>query len=119
MAHLWQEHFGKPGRGRYHNKQWAAKMEEIGLIPSHTGEPGGKRTGQSMSHYIQEGGPFQQQWKVLAECGFTFDYQDRLTNGPEIVRKLKVRYACPICSIHVWGKPDLHIICEECGERMR
>jgi hypothetical protein len=45
MAHLWQQHFGKPGRRGYHNKQWAAKMDELGLTPSHTGEPGGKRTG--------------------------------------------------------------------------
>ena len=26
MVHLWQEHFGKPGRARYHNKEWADKM---------------------------------------------------------------------------------------------
>jgi hypothetical protein len=43
QAHLWQHHFGKPGRGRYHNREWAAKMVEIGLIPSATGEPGGKQ----------------------------------------------------------------------------
>jgi predicted SprT family Zn-dependent metalloprotease len=30
MVHLWQFHFGKPGRRGYHNKQWATKMEEIG-----------------------------------------------------------------------------------------
>ena len=45
MVHVWQEHFGKPGRRAYHNREWAAKMEAIGLIPSHTGEPGGKKTG--------------------------------------------------------------------------
>jgi predicted SprT family Zn-dependent metalloprotease len=119
MVHLWQEHFGKPGRGRYHNKQWAAKMDAIGLVPSHTGEPGGKCTGQRVSHYVAEGGPFQREWKFLAEeCGFTFDYHDRLSNGPQTVRKLKVRYACPVCSIHVWGKPDLRIVCQACNELM-
>ena len=56
MVHEWQHHFGKPSRRGYHNKQWAAKMIEIGLIPSHTGEPGGKQTGQSVSHYIEENG---------------------------------------------------------------
>ena len=25
MCHLWQHHFGKPGRSRYHNKEWADK----------------------------------------------------------------------------------------------
>jgi predicted SprT family Zn-dependent metalloprotease len=120
MVHLWQEHFGKPGRGRYHNKQWAAKMEEIGLIPSHTGERGGKRTGQQVTHYVAEGGPFQREWMFLAEeCNFTFDYQDRLSNGPETVRKLKACYICPVCSNQVWGKPDIRVKCEDCNERMR
>ena len=72
-----------------------------------------------MTHYIVDGGPFDRAWQVLAEAGFTFDYQDRLTNGPETARKIKVRYACPLCSIHVWGKPDLHIVCGDCNEPMR
>jgi predicted SprT family Zn-dependent metalloprotease len=58
MVHLWQEEFGHPSRAAYHNKEWAWKMEEIGLIPSETGEPGGKKTGQNMTHYVQEGGAF-------------------------------------------------------------
>jgi hypothetical protein len=33
-------------------------MEAIGLIPSSTGEPGGKKTGQTMADYPQEGGKF-------------------------------------------------------------
>src|SRR4051794_34389857 len=32
MAHLWQHHHGKPSRTCYHNKEWAAKMKEVGLI---------------------------------------------------------------------------------------
>ena len=51
MAHLWQHHFGKPSRAGYHNKEWAAKMQAIGLHPSDTGQPGGKETGQSCSHF--------------------------------------------------------------------
>ena len=59
MAHLWQHHFGKPSRSRYHNKEWAAKMREVGLIPSDTGQPGGKETGQKVSHTIEPGGRFE------------------------------------------------------------
>lgn len=58
MAHLWQYHFGKPGRRGYHNKEWADKMESIGLMPSSTGKPGGARTGDSMADYAIEGGQF-------------------------------------------------------------
>jgi hypothetical protein len=46
MAHLWQHHYGTPSRGRYHNAEWAAKMKAVGLIPSHTGRPGGRETGR-------------------------------------------------------------------------
>ena len=45
MCHAWQFDAGeKKPRPKYHNKEWADRMEEIGLIPSHTGEPGGRRT---------------------------------------------------------------------------
>ena len=51
MCHLWQEEFGKHvPDGNYHNKEWAAKMEEIGLIPSDTGQEGGKKTGSASSY---------------------------------------------------------------------
>jgi predicted SprT family Zn-dependent metalloprotease len=59
MAHLWQATFGKNASRGYHDKEWALKMETIGLMPSSTGAPGGKRTGKNMTHYIIEGGGFR------------------------------------------------------------
>ena len=53
-----QHHFGKPSRGGYHNKQWASMMRAIGLVASDTGAPGGKETGQRISHYIEPDGKF-------------------------------------------------------------
>ena len=44
----------------YHNKEWAAKMREIGLIPTDTGQPGGKETGQKVTHMIERGGTFRE-----------------------------------------------------------
>lgn len=119
MTHLWQFHFGKPSRGGYHNKQWSARMEEVGLMPSHTGEAGGKKTGQQMTHYIIKGGAYDTKWKALIRSGYKLDYQDRQPIRPQSPRKLKVRYACPECSIHVWGKSDLRITCTDCSVRMR
>lgn len=69
MVHQWQRHFGKPTRSGYHNKEWSAKMEEIGLMPSDTGEPGGKRLGQQMTHYIIDGGLFQAVCKASELAG--------------------------------------------------
>jgi predicted SprT family Zn-dependent metalloprotease len=58
MCHLWQSAHGKDYKKGAHNKEWARKMEAIGLIPSATGEPGGKQTGRNVTHYIEIGGPF-------------------------------------------------------------
>lgn len=77
MTHLWQAHFGTPSRSCYHNAQWANKMEEIGLMPSETGMPGGKRVGQSMGDYPIAGGRFEQATKRLLSIGFAISWFDR------------------------------------------
>lgn len=58
MCHLWQFRLGSPSERTYHNKEWGDKMESIGLMPSNTGLPGGKKTGQQMMEYVIENGPF-------------------------------------------------------------
>ncbi len=65
MVHCWQYCYGDPGRKFYHNKEWANKMIEVGLMPSHNGRPGGRTTGQNMSDYIIKGGEFLKAFKVL------------------------------------------------------
>jgi predicted SprT family Zn-dependent metalloprotease len=77
MCHLWQYHFGKPGRGRYHNDEWANKMESIGLMPSSTGQPGGARTGDSMADYAMQGGKFLQACEDLLTQSFQISWYDR------------------------------------------
>jgi hypothetical protein len=66
MVHLWQRDFGRPSRAAYHNKEWGWKMEEIGLVPSDTGEPDGKRTGQKMHHYARPDGTFIKAFRCLS-----------------------------------------------------
>src|SRR3954451_16498428 len=56
MVHLGQFHRGEPSRSGYHNRQWADEMARVGLIASHTGAPGGRRTGQRVTHYIEPDG---------------------------------------------------------------
>lgn len=77
MVHLWQQHFGAPGRGRYHNEEWATKMESIGLMPSSTGQPGGKRTGDMMADYAIEGGRFLVACSELLTSSFQLSWYDR------------------------------------------
>ncbi len=74
MAHQWQQHHGKTSRGGYHNAQWGRKMESIGLMPSDTGKPGGKKFGQQMDHYIMDGGKFQKITKQLLKSKKIIDW---------------------------------------------
>lgn len=77
MVHLWQQHFGRPSRTCYHNTQWANKMESLGLMPSETGQPGGKRTGQKMGDYVIPGARFERVTRELLESGFAISWLDR------------------------------------------
>ena len=79
MVHLWQFHCGQPSRRGYHNKEWAAKMEQIGLMPSDTGQVGGKKVGQQMDHYIIDQGPFIIACQKLLTNDFRLSWFDRFT----------------------------------------
>lgn len=77
MVHHWQHHFGAPTKTNAHNKEWAAKMESLGLMPSHTGLPGGKKTGRSVSHYILPDESYLKVCQQLLETGFQLPWLDR------------------------------------------
>jgi len=124
QVHHWQASCGKPGRGGYHNREWARKMLEIGLVPSTTGEPGGKQTGRRVSHFIREGGPFDVACTKLLSRGFHFPYDEvrDVAPDPSAVRRKasraasKTTYTCPTCDppIHAWGRPRLLLVCGVC-----
>jgi predicted RNA-binding Zn-ribbon protein involved in translation (DUF1610 family) len=119
MAHVWQQTHGRPPRRCYHDREWAAKMREIGLQPSTTGQPGGQETGQTVSHYIVPGGRFAKAYHKLEGTGFALRWQSR-TEGDGTARKTKraskTKFTCPECGQNAWGKPDSLLICGECYE---
>jgi hypothetical protein len=82
MAHHWQNHCGTPTQSNPHNKEWAQKMETLGLMPSHTGLPGGKKTGRSVSHYIVPDGPYLKACQQLLASGFQIPWLDRHAPAP-------------------------------------
>jgi len=121
MVHAWQHEHGSPSRAGYHNRQWAQKMEAVGLMPSATGEPGGKKTGQQMTHYIIEGGPFARAFDKLPQAAWFPWLCAPEADGPRARRrrrsaKSKTKYTCPSCLANVWGKPELDIRCGVCDE---
>lgn len=77
QCHMWQQEYGNPSRSGYHNREWAARMEAIGLMPSDTGEPGGKRTGQCMSDYALPGGCFLDAARRFTAQGGRLKWMDR------------------------------------------
>lgn len=118
MTHLWQAHFGKPSRRGYHNKEWAVKMESIGLMPSSTGKEGGKKTGQSMADYPINGGKFLVACDRLLSTGFSIPWGD-IPEESEPASSTgnasnRLKYTCPICFSNIWGKPKLNIVCGDC-----
>lgn len=131
MVHLWQYEFGHPSRAGYHNREWADKMESVGLTPSHTGEEGGKKTGQQMSDYPTPNGKFLRAFNVMKKSLLLPFKSSEVVSGivfqggnvvavtglkPTIQkpkRKNKTKYHCR-CGNNVWGKPNLKIFCADC-----
>jgi len=119
MVHLWQHVLGeKPPKRAYHNKEWAAKMQRVGLMPSNTGGVGDKMTGAQMTHYIIADGPFQQAFAALAASGWKLNLESAMRPG-ELRRPVsKVKFTCPACGANVWGKPDVLVACIPCEQKM-
>ena len=88
MVFLWQYMFGKPSRPNYLNKEAAQILENFGIIPSSTGAPGGKKTGQSILQYINYNEIFAKVFKKNPKktSGYRHTIADD-TNGKE--KKLK------------------------------
>jgi hypothetical protein len=126
QAHLWQAHFGtRQSRGGYHNREWANQMLSIGLVPSDTGEPNGRMTGQRMSHYILPGGLFDEGARELLGTGFRLIWE----SGTGIPRGLsgtrrrtadpsKIKFSCLLCGQNAWAKQSAHLICGLCNREM-
>jgi hypothetical protein len=118
MVHCWQYAYGNPSRSGYHNREWAEKMDAVGLTPSDTGEPSGKRTGQRVSHYIRDGGPFDRLCGELLDSGFRITW--KAVEPPEKPKKKsdRVKYHCSSCEVQAWAKPGIAIACEDCEQSM-
>lgn len=119
QAHCWQQQYGTPGRRGYHNEEWAAKMEAVGLMPSSTAAPGGKRVGYKVSHYIIEGGPFAVAYAEMPteyllpwQCG-EVTAGARGTARPR--KASKVKFTCLGCEANAWGRPGLSLVCGDCS----
>jgi hypothetical protein len=94
-------------------------MEELGLMPTDTGAPGGKRTGQRVTHYIIPGGPYTAAYAKLKRQGYQLGWQSR-PNDPQAraKRASKTKFTCAVCGQNAWAKPDAAIACGSCDVMM-
>ena len=116
-------------------------MKSIGLMPSSTGEVGGKETGQHMGDYMAESGLIVDLYKQYKKDGVFIPWYERLSiehNGElpdDVPQDLEIeleensnyqsgttrsRYAHKCDgekrATIVYGKPDLSLVCGLCGE---
>ncbi|MBP5972505.1 sprT domain-containing protein [Brasilonema sp. CT11] len=109
MVSLWQHEFGTPLRRDYCNSEWANKMQEIGLIPSETGSPGGKRTGFRVRHYIDPNGKFAEIMALIpAE---SFPWKTAVDSFKKSAKSSQEKYICSNCGANVRGAQGLRIKC--------
>jgi predicted SprT family Zn-dependent metalloprotease len=130
MVHLWQHHFGKAGRGRYHNKEWAEKMKSIGLQPTSTGKDDGPETGDVMGHLIVPDGAFDRAVRKLLARGLIVLWIEQPEKRPvagddgdedaqaESKSGKRVRYICPHGDMKAWAKHGARLVCGEHMELM-
>ena len=129
MVHQWQHHFGIPGRGGYHNRQWADKCLEIGLKPVNVNDPDAE-TGDSITTVLITGGKAMVTLAKMPEDISIPFYAEVLqdanppqpvpgknpeptpTPAPKSGRRTK--YTCVMCGTNLWGKSGLSIQCLLC-----
>lgn len=117
MTHLEQQEHGTPGKNGNHNKEWVKLMLRVGLIPSNTGMSGGKQTGRQMTHYIEEGGRFEDALTELMP--FDIPYFTRPISPADKKNDLsKVKHTCPSCRFNAWAKQGANLICGDCHETL-
>ncbi len=139
MCHLWRHLYGrrnrKGGMGApgYHDVVWADRMESVGLMPSDTGQPGGRRVGYRVGDYVIEGGPFDIACRELLIAGQTIKWRDgrRLSLPPGLndpaaatgantgrPKNTRTRFVCTCCDVKAWSRASARLACLDCNQPM-
>lgn len=121
MVHVWQFYLGNiPEKRNFHDNEWGEMMEKIGLMPSSTGEKGGRRTGVKVSHWIIPNGKFEICCKEFLQDKKINWQNVRINESAKQTRshKSKLKYKCPDCEKSVLSKDEIRVMCMSCDREM-
>lgn len=119
-CHQYRQHSRQPPRRAYHDQVWAEKMVEIGLQPSSTGLPGGRVTGQKVSHYLLEGGGLSLLIRELHDQGLDINLAAAAgpagagTRSANKKAWARTKYTCAGCNKSVLGGDQYNLVCGDC-----
>ena len=132
MTHQWQFHYGSPGRGGYHNREWADFCLTIGLKPINVKDPDAE-TGDAINTILVKGGRAMLALANMPET-ITIPFYSELMDAPSAPEEPKgpqapeevpvpkpksgsrTKYTCTICGTNLWGKNGLKIMCMACDQ---
>lgn len=138
LVHAWRHYLGPPNRkgskggGGYHDTVWSDEMERIGLMPTNTGLPGGRRTGYRVTHFIIKDGLFDLSCRELLDSGFQISWADRVVRAnstddgfgsdgedptnAKVRKRDRIKFTCSNtkCGLNAWAKPSALLMCGQC-----
>lgn len=140
-AHQWRQKIcaqasaGRAGTPGYCDKPLAKVLELIGLNPSSSGQPGGRRTGYGISDYVVEGGPFDLLAREMLIAGELLTWRDSAVSVAEEFgfgsscrtikqpkpRQTRSKFTCPNieCGQNAWAAHRAQLRCGFCDLPMQ
>lgn len=139
LCHVYEHAYIHIPRGGYHDKQWESLMKECGLEPIYQ-----NKSKTAVHHKIIPDGVFEDFVKKFTEENGE-DFFNIVSYSQEVMRRTrkelgieegeegdepkpdnadkpvkkynrnKIKYTCPDCNSHVWGKAGLNIFCNDCS----
>jgi predicted SprT family Zn-dependent metalloprotease len=125
VIHLWRNMQPKPSRRGYHDKVWAAKMIELGLMPQNCDNPE-RMTGHKVTHEIIPGGQFDHLAVDMIKGGWRLAWAENSAPQAEVAaakpkakkKQTRAKYTCPECEQNAWAKHGASLKCGDCDVEM-
>lgn len=105
MLHAWQQEYGKPGKGNYHNAEFRNKARGLGLIIDADG----------VTSYATDS-PFKE---LLASYGIEWSDEEARSGIERVPGKSKLKkWSCGCTNVRV-GQAEFHALCLSCKRRFQ